>query len=170
MQAKPSAHQGSDRSPDRAEWVLLAYRIPREPSTPRISVWRRLRRIGAGQILDGLVALPAGVQTREQLEWVAEEVLQAGGDAQLWIGNPASAAQEEALKERMAETIAAEYRELVGDAARAGAEDEAGRVRALRRLRRELHRIRQRDYFPPPEKDEAVRAVTGLAESLETAL
>ena len=100
---------------------MLAYRIPREPSTPRISVWRRLRRIGAGQILDGLVALPAGVQTREQLEWVAEEVLQAGGDAQLWIGNPASAAQEEALKERMAETIAAEYRELVGDAARAGA-------------------------------------------------
>ena len=29
------------------EWVLLAYRIPREPSTPRISVWRKLRRLGA---------------------------------------------------------------------------------------------------------------------------
>ena len=41
-----------------SEWVLLAYRIPREPSTPRISVWRKLRRLGAVQILDGLVGLP----------------------------------------------------------------------------------------------------------------
>jgi len=23
-------------------WVLLAYRMPREPSTPRIALWRRL--------------------------------------------------------------------------------------------------------------------------------
>ena len=24
-------------------WVLLAYRLPREPSTPRIALWRKLR-------------------------------------------------------------------------------------------------------------------------------
>ena len=44
---------------ERLEWVLLAYRLPREPSTPRIAVWRKLRRQGAVQVLDGLVALPA---------------------------------------------------------------------------------------------------------------
>ena len=27
------------------EWVLLSYRIPREPSTPRITVWRKLERV-----------------------------------------------------------------------------------------------------------------------------
>ena len=42
----------------RVEWVLLAYRIPREPSTPRITVWRKLKRLGVAQIVDGLVALP----------------------------------------------------------------------------------------------------------------
>ena len=41
------------------EWVLLSYRLPREPSTPRIAVWRKLRRLGVAQISDGLVALPA---------------------------------------------------------------------------------------------------------------
>src|SRR5205814_10539904 len=29
----------------RVEWVLLAYRVPREPSSPRIAIWRRLRRL-----------------------------------------------------------------------------------------------------------------------------
>jgi hypothetical protein len=33
------------------DWVLLAYRLPREPSTPRIALWRGLRRLGAAQIV-----------------------------------------------------------------------------------------------------------------------
>jgi len=51
---------------------MLAYRLPREPSTPRIALWRRLKRLGVVQLLDGLVALPADAKTREQLEWAAE--------------------------------------------------------------------------------------------------
>src|SRR5258708_1839751 len=31
---------------ERLQWVFLAYRLPREPSTPRIAVWRKLRRLG----------------------------------------------------------------------------------------------------------------------------
>jgi hypothetical protein len=27
-------------------WVLLSYRMPREPSTPRITIWRKLKRLG----------------------------------------------------------------------------------------------------------------------------
>ena len=30
-----------------------------EPSGPRVTVWRKLRRLGVAQVLDGLVALPA---------------------------------------------------------------------------------------------------------------
>ena len=70
----------------RLEWVLLAYRLPREPSTPRIALWRRLRRLGVVQVLDGLVALPADARTREQLEWLADEVLEADGEASVWMG------------------------------------------------------------------------------------
>ena len=39
-------------------WVLLGYRLPREPSTPRITVWRKLKRLGVVQLSDGMVALP----------------------------------------------------------------------------------------------------------------
>jgi hypothetical protein len=63
------------------DWVLLTYRLPREPSTPRASVWRKLRRLGVAQLADGLVALPEDARTREHLEWIADEVLAAGGTA-----------------------------------------------------------------------------------------
>src|SRR4051794_41954712 len=67
------------------EWVLLSYRLPREPSTPRISVWRKLKRLGVAQLSDGLVALPADARTREQLEWIADEITEAGGGASIWL-------------------------------------------------------------------------------------
>src|SRR5215211_7381913 len=95
------------------QWVLLAYRLPREPSTPRIALWRALRRLGAVQLLDGLVALPADARTREQLEWLADDVVQAGGEASVWLAQPGSAAQERALAGRMQAEAAADYRRIV---------------------------------------------------------
>jgi hypothetical protein len=71
------------------EWVLLAYRLPRIPSTPRSAVWRKLRRLGVAQLGDGLVALPADARTQEQLEWVAEDVADHGGEATVWRGRAA---------------------------------------------------------------------------------
>jgi hypothetical protein len=61
------------------DWVLLFYRLPRVPSTPRSAVWRKLKRLGVAQLGDGLVALPADARTREQLEWIAEDVTDNGG-------------------------------------------------------------------------------------------
>jgi hypothetical protein len=144
------------------EWLLLAYRMPREPSTPRIAVWRKLARLGVAKVGDGLVALPADARSRERLEWIADEVTEAGGESTLWTGMLTSAAQERALAQQMADAVAAEYRALAASAAEAGT---LGPVKdqTVARLRRELRRISQRDYFPPPEREEARRAVELLA-------
>ena len=138
------------------DWVLLAYRLPRDPSTPRISLWRRLRRLGAAQLGDGLVALPANDHTREQLEWLAGEVVEAGGEATVWLAQPATAAQGRALADRMRARAAEEYREVT-EAARTG-----GDRRTRARLRRALRTIRARDYFSMPERETAERAVEEL--------
>ena len=42
---------------------MLTARMPREPSTPRSTVWRKLRRLGVAQLADGLVALPADARS-----------------------------------------------------------------------------------------------------------
>ncbi len=152
------------------EWVLLSYRLPREPSTPRIAVWRKLRRLGVAQISDGLVALPAGARTREQLEWVSEEVIDARGTAAIWLAMPATRAQEDQLARAMAAARAAEYQALITAAEEAAASpgtDPPARSAAIRRLRNELRAIQRRDYFPPAERDQAQAAVQRLAASPE---
>jgi hypothetical protein len=144
--------------------VLLTYRLPREPSTPRSAVWRKLRKLGVVQISDGLVALPAGARTREQLEWVAEEVTDAGGTAGIWLARPATRAQEDKLTRTMAAARAAEYRAVVAaTAAAAENADPAARAGLVRRLRNELRAIQRRDYFPPADRDQAEAAVQALA-------
>lgn len=150
-------------------WVLLAYRLPREPSTPRIALWRRLRRLGVAQLIDGLAALPLDRRTREQFEWLAESVEEAGGYASVWTARPSTPAEERTLIERMAEAVTADYR-AVTDAARAAKRaDERARRRTLARLRRTMHVIRARDFFPPPERAIAEAAVEELAQLAEVA-
>jgi predicted urease superfamily metal-dependent hydrolase len=119
------------------------------------------------QLLDGLVALPLDSRNRERLEWLAEEVEQAGGEASIWLAEAASSAEDRALAGRLSEAVAAEYRELIEAASAAREEPEGRRRRTLGRLRRELGRIRRRDYFPPPEREEAQAAVEALAQALE---
>src|SRR3954452_8732675 len=135
------------------EWVLLTYRVPREPSTPRIAVWRALKRLGVAQLGDGLVALPADARTPEHLEWVADQVTEAGGEASIWLAHPASTTQERHLAARMAADRAAEYATVRAEAETALAGAAANRTAAVRRLRVELRRIGRRDYFPPAERD-----------------
>lgn len=142
--------------------MLLSYRIPREPSTPRITVWRKLKRLGVAQISDGLVALPADARTREQLEWIAEEITEAHGTASIWMAQPTTAATEHELATSMAAARAAEYNTIIAEATRAANLDITDRTTLARRLRAQLRRIGRRDYFPPAEHDIAHTAVQQL--------
>jgi hypothetical protein len=149
------------------DWVLLAYRLPREPSTPRIAVWRRLRRLGVAQLMDGLVGLPLDARNKEQLEWVAEQVSDSGGEATIWTGRPASRLDEAGLVRSLQESMAAEYRRLIGEASAARELETAPCRRTMLRLRRELRRMRQRDHFPPPEAEQARWTLEELSQSVE---
>jgi hypothetical protein len=62
----------------------------------------------------------------------------------------------------MAAARAAEYQALI-TAAQAADGDPAARAPAVRRLRSELRAIQRRDYFPPPERDQAQAALQALA-------
>ena len=146
--------------------MLLAYHLPREPSTPRIALWRKLRRLGAVQLQDGLVALPLDARTREQLEWLAEDVTEVGGQAAIWLAEPATAAQERALAQRMAAAVVADYQTVAKEAEAARALPPGPRRRTLGRLRRELRRIGLRDHFPPLQREQARAAVAELAATL----
>lgn len=153
-------------SPTR--WVLLAYRIPREPSTPRIAVWRKLEQLGVVRIGDGLVAIPADARTREQVQWTAQDIREAHGTASVWLAAPTESDGELALIETARTARVVEYEAVLAQARRASGTTGAERRRVLRRLREELRRINRRDFFPPPHRDLARAAVEALAEPTDT--
>lgn len=157
--------------PNRApgQWVLMTYRLPREPSTPRITVWRKLERLGVARLGDGLVALPADARTREQFDWLAEEIIEAGGSAMIWLAQPATASAEHQIAAAMAADRATEYARVISDVHTVDQLTRAARTALVRRLRGELRRIGRRDYFPPPERDQAHAAVQTLTETGSTA-
>jgi len=151
----------------RRQWVFLAYRVPREPSTPRIALWRRLRQLGAAQIIDGLAALPFDARTQEALEWLAEHVVDADGEASIWVAEATTAAQERALVRQMTEDVEKEYHGIIDEATAALRKGSGPQRRTVARLRRELHRIHDRDYFPPAHRQRAARAVEALEAAVE---
>lgn len=65
-------------------WLLLVYKIPREPTAGRVYVWRKLKRLGALALQDAVWLLPATPWTHEQFQWLAAEINELGGTATLW--------------------------------------------------------------------------------------
>jgi hypothetical protein len=147
-----------------SEWVLLAYRLPREPSGPRVTVWRKLRRLGAVQLVDGLVALPATAETVEAFGWLADEVIEAGGDSWTWQST-GSKRQDRMLRQQLRASVVEEYRALTAEAKGAGGNPPR---RTVERLRRTLRDVERRDYIAPRERDDARRAVQRLVDAADT--
>ncbi len=143
----------------KQEWVLLNYRIPREPSTPRITVWRKLKELGVIQIGDGLVALPNDARTMERLEWIAESVREADGEAIVWIAVPSARHNSATLAGEMRDARDLEYAALLTDIE----EQQETSSRSVQRWRREWRRISRRDYFRSPLRDKARLAIHAAA-------
>jgi ChrB-like protein len=164
--ASRTDHEPPRRPPARspARWVLLTYRLPREPSTPRITVWRRLERLGVARLGDGLVALPADRRTREQMDWLAQEIQEAGGEATVWLATPARADQEQPLIDALQASRAQEYRELLRQAHEATQGPPEERARTLTRLRSAARQVDRRDFFTTGEREQAHAAIAALAQ------
>jgi hypothetical protein len=64
-------------------WLLLLHQIPSKPGYLRVKVWRRLQRIGAVAVKNGVYALPLSEEHNEDLRWIMEAVHSGGGEATL---------------------------------------------------------------------------------------
>jgi hypothetical protein len=64
--------------------VLLIYRIPNAPTSGRVFVWRKLKKLGAILLHDSAWVLPATPQTTEHFRWLAAEIVELKGDATVW--------------------------------------------------------------------------------------
>ena len=158
---------------ERARWVLLVYKLPREPSRHRVAVWRKLRDLGALYLQDGVAALPEDAVTREQLEWLQLRVREAGGEATLWEALPGTVAEEAELVEAFRASREEAYRAIISQAQRLRYKAELGGGVALSeqlgKLEREFRAERRRDYFRSPLRTEAAAALKAARQAVRGA-
>lgn len=140
-------------------WLLFSYRVPREPSTPRIAIWRKLNDLGVAKVVDGLVALPDGDRNREQIEWLAVRAREAGGTAQVWVAELVQASHDAELRGQMTADRSSEYQALLDEVASFGEAD----MRTVKRWRRTWRSIDRRDYFGAPERERTRAAIAAAS-------
>jgi hypothetical protein len=149
---------------ERTRWLVLIYRLPREPSRPRVAAWRKLKTLGAVYLQDGVAALPEDAVTREQLEWLQLNVREAGGEATLWEARPDTLAEERRLVEAFRSSREEAYRAIAEAAGRIRRKAEMGGdgnalLKELGKLEKEFRAERRRDYFRSPLRKEASAAL-----------
>jgi hypothetical protein len=94
-------------------WLLLLYRVPREPTASRVYVWRKLKQLGAVALQDAAWVLPATPRTQEQLQWLAAEIAEMGGEATLFASDVLFASAADSLIEQFQQPIRQAYREIL---------------------------------------------------------
>jgi len=122
-----------------AVWLLLVYKVPREPTSSRAYVWRKLKRLGALLLHDAVWVLPATPWTREQLQWLSVEISEMGGEALLWESHLTLNGQQESLIHQFQARVDAIYQEILDELEQEGAD--------LIALSRKYQQVRAQDYF-----------------------
>jgi hypothetical protein len=140
-------------------WLLLIYRIPREPSASRVYVWRKLKQLGAIAIQDAVWVLPTTPRTREQFQWLSAEITELGGDASLFTSQTVLADRRDWLKEQFESPIRNEYKEILAALKR--------RAPDLPSLSKRFQQLQQRDYFKCPLGDRVRQALLHHGEPIK---
>lgn len=120
-------------------WNLLIYRVPSQPSTRRVYVWRKLKGWGGLYLQQSVCVLPQRQELQQQLGKLAAEIVEGSGEADLLTVVIEDDAQNLRLIERFQQQANEEYQEFLG---------------RCQDFHRELEHERQESNFTFAELDE----------------
>lgn len=165
---------------DSRHWLLFTYSVPKEPSTARVALWRRLRGLGAMYVGSSLWVFPETPDAASTLQACKQSAEEAGGQGRVF---PVVIEDEETQRELVSELHTlrgAEYAEL---RERAEAlldelrrEGESGKFTfaeleenedELEKLDKWLKRIEARDVLNCPEHDPSAELLAQSRTALE---
>ncbi len=132
-------------------WLLLLYKVPPEPTANRVSVWRKLKRLGALLLHDAVWVLPPTPRTLEEFQWLAAEIRERGGDAMLWEASLWLDGRDEELIGQFLAQVNGVYAEIL-----AGVEQSDVDLVALSKR---YQQARLHDYFASPLGERARAAL-----------
>jgi len=141
-------------------WVVLTWRLPSTSSTPRVTTWRTLRRMGAVLLTPGAAIVPFTDDLLEQCEWLAQRIGEDGGEAWVLPVVALSEREEATIRERERASREEEYGTLRVEAeALAVPARRPPTRRKLRALDRGFTTVLARDHFTAKGRSSARRAI-----------
>lgn len=162
-------------------WVLVSYRAPAEPSSARVTAWRRLHRLGALYVGPSACLIPGRLQAESKIAQVAADLREAGGELDAYVVEGFAAAAEADIEARYNHARDAEFAELIERSQ--GVIDELEKEGArgkftfaeveeneadIAKLRRWLRRIQYRDLFGAGSREAAEAAIEAAQAKLNT--
>src|SRR5712691_6038229 len=161
-------------------WRVLIYRVPTEPASKRVAVWRDLKRLGALYLQQCVCIFPDIPGVIDEVNQVAAKIPALGGETFLLEVPRLQAEDETRIIESFREQRASEYAEIIEECeTKFVKEIEFERFREnytfeeaeeieqdLEKIRRWYDRIKARDWFNADRSDEVARWIERCQELL----
>ena len=94
-------------------WLLLTYKVPPEPAAKRVSLWRKLKGMGAVYLQSGVCLLPKTDDHLRRMKVVENEIAAIGGEGVLLETVALDRVQEEKVVARFTADRDEAYREFI---------------------------------------------------------
>jgi hypothetical protein len=155
-------------------WIAFTYSLPsKASSSPRVTLWRRLRRLGA-IALGGVQVLPDQDDCLEALQWLAQSVRQANGEALVIRVESFQDMNDQSIAQKFQEARQADYAELATKIAELeakvstlGETDDRNAIReALEKLYNRHSDIRQIDFFDCSDQEPLAARLRQISQAL----
>jgi hypothetical protein len=162
-------------------WLLLTYKVPADPATRRVALWRKIKALGAIYLQNGVCMLPKSDEIVRRLKMLENDISEMGGESVLLESAAADPAQEEKVIARFRADRDEHYREFLGECAKFEAEiakeisirkftyaELEEEDSELRKLQDWLEKIRKLDFYGAslfPEASERLKACEELLDS-----
>ncbi|GIN38781.1 MULTISPECIES: Chromate resistance protein ChrB [Heyndrickxia] len=141
-------------------WIIFAYKIPSEPSSIRVRVWRNLKSIGVHYIQQSVCICPNTKELLKRLKKLELLIVENGGEITLLEVEKLSTKSEETILDEFNQERTLEYQEFIEESEKFLNEIENETKKAnfsfreieeneveLRRLKNWLIKIKKRDFF-----------------------
>ena len=160
----------SGSPPTSKRFLLLAYRMPANPTAGRVAVWRNLKKIGAVYLQDSVCVIPDTAAMRRELAPICERIDAGEGRYHLLPLRKLPSVEEAKLVELFVEQAAEHYREIIENCEVDFTKEieferfrenftyeEAEEIRMdFEKICTWFERVQARDWFGAPNRAEAV--------------
>jgi len=162
------------------KWLLFCPQLPATPSSPRVTIWRKMRAAGAAGLDNGLWILPDSPSAQKIIQDMQAYVATQGGSTKSFLADTLDEASEIAILERFRQDRAEEYAEIQEQCHDFLAEIDKELARQnfsfaefeeneqdLVKLEAWLEKVKGRDFLGGLQADEAVELLEKCRQALQ---